>query len=113
MEHELNLNTVKRPTLKLMLTDEEKTTLYVRMPTLEMYKEMQDLSEQWSKGVEDDSDTVDELYRFIARVISHNRDGIKVTPDELKGKYNIDLETLLIVYKAYIKFLAANTNAKN
>lgn len=113
MEHELNLNTVKRPTFKLTLMDEEQTTLYVRMPTLDMYKEMQALSEELRGRDEDDQDTVAELYRFIARVISHNRDRIEVTPDELRDKYNVDLETLLIVFKAYIKFLSAHTNAKN
>lgn len=110
---ELNLNTVQRPTLDLTLMDEEQTLLRVKMPTLDMFKEMQAMSSALG-GVEDgDKDSVDALYGMLAKLLSCNRDRIKITAEELKGKYNIDLESAILVFRAYVDFITSITRAKN
>ena len=110
---ELNLNTVKRPTLDLTMMDEEQTLLRVKIPTLDMFKEMQNMSSALD-GVEDgDKDSVDALYEMLARLLSCNRDRIKVTATELRGKYNIDLESAILVFRAYVDFITSILNAKN
>lgn len=110
---ELNLNTVQRPTLDLTLMDEEQTVLRVKMPTLDMFKEMQNTASALD-GVEDgDKDSVDALYEMLAKLLSCNRDRIKVTATELRGKYNIDLESAILVFRAYVDFITSITRAKN
>lgn len=110
---ELNLNTVQRPTLDLTLMDDEQTVLRVKMPTLDMFKEMQSVSSALD-GVEDgDKDSVDALYEMLAGLLSNNRDRIKVTAEELRGKYKIDLESAIIVFRAYVDFITSITRAKN
>lgn len=110
---ELNLNTVQRPTLKLTLMDEEQTVLRVKVPTLDMFKEMQSMASSL-KGVESgEQESVDTLYEVLARLLSVNRDYRKVTADELRNKYNVDLESAIIVFKAYMDFISAIANGKN
>lgn len=110
---ELNLNTVKRPTLDLTLMDEEQTLLRVKMPTLDLFKEMQSVSSSLD-GVEDgDKDSADALYEILAKLLSCNRDRIKVTAPQLRGQYNLDLESALLVFRAYVDFITSILNAKN
>lgn len=110
---ELNLNTVKRPTLDLTMMDEEQTLLRVKVPTLDMFKEVQSMSSQLD-GVEDgDKDSEAALYEILSRLLSCNRDYIKVTAADLKGKYRMDLEDAVLVFRAYVSFIASITNEKN
>lgn len=112
---ELNLNTVQRPTLNLTMMNEEQTVLRVKVPTLNQFKEVQALYSKLD-GVEDgDKDSEDALYEVLARLLSCNRDHIKVTADELKkdGKYHLDLEDAILVFRAYVDFIASIANAKN
>lgn len=110
---ELNLNTVKRPTLDLTLMDEEQTLLRVKMPTLDMFKEMQEMTSSLD-GVDDgDKDSAVALYDMLAKLLSNNRDRIKVTAAELKGKYGVDLDSAILVFRAYVDFITSIINAKN
>ena len=110
---ELNLNTVQRPTLDLTLMDEEQTLLRVMMPTLDMFKEMSGMSSAID-GVEDgDKESVEALYEMLAKLLSCNRDHIKVTAAELRGKYKIDLESAILVFRAYMDFISSIIKAKN
>lgn len=110
---ELNLNTVQRPTLDLTMMDDEQTMLRVKMPTLDQFKEVQALAASLD-GVEDgDAESAKALYVVLSRLLSCNRDYIKVTPEELKGKYKMDLEDAIIVFRAYVNFITSIASAKN
>lgn len=113
MNKVLDLNTVQRPTLELTLMDEERTTLRVKVPTLDMFKEMQGVASSLG-GVEDgDRDSVNLLYEMLAKLLSCNRDRVKITAEELREKYNVDLESALIVFQAYVDFVTSIVHAKN
>ena len=60
-----------------------------------------------------DMTTVQACYDLAARLMSCNRSGIKVTTEDLRGKYQINLEALIIFYNAYIDFIEEVTNQKN
>ncbi len=110
---ELNLNTVQRPTLDLTLMDEEQTVLRVKTPTLDLFKELQALSAGLDGAEDGEKDSVDALYDILARLLSFNRDRVKVTAEELRGKYNVDLESAILVYKAYVNFITSIMREKN
>ena len=115
MEHVIDLNTVKRPTLTVTLMDEEKTTLHVKLPTFEMFKEMQNAADvvdavEAGKGDEDSAVT---LYHFLAKCLSCNREYKTVTAHELQNKYGMELEYVILVYRAYINFIADVIKEKN
>lgn len=109
----LDLNTVQRPTLELVMMDEEQTVLRVMMPNKAMFKELTE-SDSVASGAEGgDGESSDALYDLVARLLSCNRDRIKVTAEELEHKYNLDLESVILVYKAYIDFVFSIIKEKN
>ena len=114
---ELNLNTVQRPTLNLTMMDEEQTVLRVKMPTLDMLKDLQDKSDVLDAADNGDSEAADELFEMLAALLSNNRDRVTVTAKELKkgkeSKYHLDLEDAMLVYRAYVDFMSSILKAKN
>ena len=114
---ELNLNTVQRPTLNLTMMDDEQTVLRVKMPTQEMFKELQNNAGALDAAADGDADSTDYLYEQLARLLSNNRDHIMVTATELKkgkkSKYHMDLEDAILVYRAYFDFITTTIKAKN
>ena len=114
---ELNLNTVKRPTLDLIMMDDKQTLLRVKMPTQEMFKELQANAGLLDAAAEGDRDSTEYLFEQLARLLSNNRDHITVTATELmKGensKYHMDLEDAILVYRAYFDFINSVISAKN
>lgn len=109
----LDLNSVKRPTLELTLMDDERTVLRVKTPPESMIQELQDLKDDLHKLETGDRDAVEMIYDLAARLLSHNRDFIKVTTADLRGKYRVDLESLILIYSAYLDFINSLTNEKN
>lgn len=112
-EHVLNLNTAKRPVFTLTLMDAEETTLHVKVPSMDLFKELQASASELDKLNEGDPETVDMVYDLTARLLSCNREHITLTPDELRGKYNMELEDLLLVFSGYMGFLTDIANEKN
>ena len=114
---ELNLNTVKRPTLDLTMMDEEQTVLRVMMPTQEMFKELQNNAGALDAAADGDKDSYAYVFEQLAMLLSNNRDHITVTAAELmKGKgskYHMDLEDAIMVMRAYFKFISSIIDAKN
>lgn len=112
---ELNLNTVQRQTLDLTMMDTDQTTLHVKIPTRDMYREMLSMATALDKVEDGDKDSIEFLYDFVARALSCNREHIRITPDEMmpEGKYHMDLEDVLLVFGAYVDFITTVTNVKN
>lgn len=115
MDHSINLNTVKRPTFTVTMMDEENTTLRVKMPDLDMFKELEEAAAMVDdvEAGKSNTDSVEALYDFLAKTLSCNRDYKTVTADELRGKYGMELEDVILVYRAYVKFITAVIKEKN
>lgn len=109
----LDLNTVQRPTLEVTLMDGARTMLRVTTPNEGTIREFEALLPELGKIQQGDRSAVDLIYDTIARVLSCNRDFIKVTPEELRGKYRMDLETAIIFMAEYNKFIDGIQNEKN
>ena len=56
----LNLNTAKRPTFELTMMDDDETVLHVKVPELEVFKELQAVADSMNEVDENDADTLDE-----------------------------------------------------
>lgn len=114
MKRVLDFNTVERPTLELVFRDEARTRVRVGMPTEALIQELQ----SFTPGMQDTMRTGNEegqalTYDLMARLLSFNREGIKITGEELRGKYDIDLELLAIFFSEYWDFVSEIVNAKN
>lgn len=111
---ELNFNSVQRPSLVLTMKDEEQTVLHVAVPKESLVEELQQMARELSTVVKTgDADGMRAVYDLAARLMSCNRDLIKVTADDLKSKYDLDFEDIVLFFRAYIDFIAEITSAKN
>ena len=114
MARVLDLNTVERPTLELTLQDEARTVVRITMPTEALVQELSavapDLENSLKKG---DAESVENIYNLAASLISCNRDNFKVTGEELRTKYKMDLESAVVFYSGYIDFIDDIKNRKN
>ena len=50
---------------------------------------------------------------MAAKLMSCNRAGLQVTVDDLRNKYKLNLEALIVFYNVYLSFLNEITSAKN
>jgi superfamily II DNA or RNA helicase len=60
-----------------------------------------------------DRESVELCYDLAARLINCNRSFITVTAEELRKKYGLDLEGLVVFYSAYADFIQEINSAKN
>lgn len=111
--HVLDLNTIERPTLRLTLTDKEKTTLNLIVPDLDTVQEMQAVLPLLSSFKNGDLGQLGVVYETTAKLLSCNAEGVTVTADDLRGKYRMRSEALIVLYSAYADFIASVSNAKN
>jgi len=110
----LDLNGVSRSTLELTLQDDEHTLVRVSMPTEGLMQELQSEAPEMLDVMRSGSkDGIREIYDLAARLISCNRDFLKITGDELRGKYRMDLESAVIFFSAYLDFINAIISEKN
>lgn len=109
----LDLNTAQRPTLVLTMMDDERTVLHVKTPPESMVQELQAMQGEFAKLETGDRDAVGMIYDLAARLLSCNRDFIKLTAEDLRDKYRVDLESMLLIFSAYLDFINALTNEKN
>jgi hypothetical protein len=109
----LDLNNAQRPTLEVILMDDARTLLRVTTPTESVINEFENLLPELGKVQQGDRSAVDLIYDLTAKILSCNRDFIKVTAEELRGKYRMDLETAIIFWAEYNKFIDEIKNAKN
>lgn len=113
MARVLDLNTVERPMLELHMADENRTVLYLTTPTEALVQELQELGKKLPDVQSGNVDSIAFAYDLTARLMSCNRDGVKVTADDLRHKFCFKLETLFIFYGAYFDFINEIKNQKN
>ena len=110
----LDFNSIKGPTLHLVMPDDGKTEIDVKTPNEGLVEELQQIAPEMQSAVDaGDRADIAVIYGLAARLISCNRQGLHVTVDDLRGKYRMDLEMLIIFYSNYLDFISEITNAKN
>lgn len=114
MARVLDFNTIERPVLELVMQDDEHTHIKVSTPTESLVEELAALAPQLDKVLQSqDAESIAAIYDLAARLINCNRNFVKVTPEELRGKYRMNFESLVIFFGAYVDFINEVTNAKN
>jgi hypothetical protein len=110
----LDLNGVDRSTLELTLQDDERTRVRISMPTEGLMQELQSAAPEMIGVMKSGSkDGIREIYDLAARLISCNRDFLKITGEELRDKYRMDLESAVIFFSAYLDFINDIIKEKN
>lgn len=110
----LNFNTVERPTLELIMQDDAQTLIQVGTPTEGLVEELSAMAPQLDKVLQaQDAESIKAIYDLAARLINCNRNFVKVTAEELRDRYRMNFESLVLFYGAYIEFLDDIMKAKN
>lgn len=114
MARELNFNSLERPHLKLTMRDADHTVLRVTTPTEELVEKLTACAGELQEVLErKDADATRAAWDLLADFLSYNMEGIKVTADDLRGKYGLYLEDAILLMKTYMDFITDITNAKN
>lgn len=114
MAKTLDFNVLNPPTLPLIMRDERRTEIIVSAPTEMLVEELQALAPELSKVLNaNDTESIKAVYGLAAKLISCNRSGLQVTAEDLRDKYKLNLEALIVFYNVYLDFLNEIHNAKN
>lgn len=111
MAKTLDFNSIKRPTLPVVMMDEERTQIRLSTPTEAMVEELQAILPELTR--ESDANAIALWYELAAKLFSCNFDGIVVTTQDLRGKYRMGSDHLIIFFSAYTDFINEISNAKN
>lgn len=114
MARELNFNSLERPHLKLTMRDAAHTVLRVTTPTEELVEKLTACAKELHEVLEKkDADATRAAWDLLADLLSYNMECIKVTADDLRGKYGLFLEDAIVLMKAYLDYITELTKAKN
>lgn len=114
MAKTLSFNKYRPPILPVELLDKQKTVLHITPPTVALQEElrarMTELNALLTGG---DEEQRAGLWSLAARLMSCNRNMMKITPDALRTTYGLDEEDLIVFYDEYAAFLNDLETAKN
>ena len=114
MAKSINFRAFAQPTLPLTMNDSEETVLTLTAPTVELVERLEANEDEiiavFQRG---DRTSVAEIWSLVADLISCNREGVKVTAEELKGRYGMTYPMLMVFFTAYGEFVAEIETAKN
>jgi hypothetical protein len=114
MAKTLDFNTILPPTLPLVMRDDRRTEVIVTLPTEGLVEELQTLGPHMTEMLQsNESEAIPVIYDLAARLISCNKAGLQVTAEELRDKYRLNLEALVVFYSVYLDFIGEINNAKN
>lgn len=110
----LDFNSLQRPTLEITMKDADKTKFKLICPREGLIERLEaGLNELHEVLERRDSSTINATYTLAAELFSENDQGVIVTADDLRNKYNLGLEELVFFYSAYMDFINDIKNAKN
>ena len=110
----LDFNTARLPVLSLVMRDDAQTRIDVTTPTEGLYEELRHIAPKLT-GAAKEPESLDarESFELAARLISCNQQGLRVTAEDLAGKYRFNLESLILFYGAYVRFVDEVVSIKN
>lgn len=110
----LNFNRYRPPILEVLLFDKEETTLQVTPPTVELQEELRARASDFNALLTGgDEEKREALWDLAARLMSCNRNMRKITPENLRKKYKLVEDDLIVFFESYVSFIQGIENAKN
>lgn len=110
----VNFNRHRPPILKVPLLDADETVLHVTLPTVALQEELRAYAGDFHALLDGgNEDTKVAIWELVAKLMSCNRNWLKVTPEQLRKTYNLDEEDLIVFLHQYVDFVNGTENAKN
>ncbi len=109
----LDLNSVQHSIMDLTLCDDNRTVLHLDFPTEQLVRELEGMGPRLKELETGDHSAVDMIYNLAAQLISCNLDYVKVTAEDLRGKYKMNLYGAITFFSAYMDFINELADEKN
>ena len=109
----LDYTQTAKPTMSVKMRDNGGTVLRVTLPPLDVVDELTAMGDVLAAAADGTADAVSTLYSFAARVLSCNRDHITVAPEDITGKYDLDIDDLTVFFSDYVDFISGISRRKN
>ena len=109
----LDYTQTAKPTMSVKMRDNGGTVLRITLPPRDVGDDLATMGDLLAVVVDGTADAVPALYNFAARVLSCNRDHIAVTPEDITGKYDLDVDDLTVFFSDYVDFIAGISRRKN
>lgn len=110
----VDFNRHRPPILEVSLYDDARTVLHVTPPTVDLQEELRATAGEFHALLEggDESQRA-AVWNLVARLMSMNRNWLKITPEDLRKKYKLVEDDLVVFLEDYVSFLKGIENAKN
>jgi hypothetical protein len=110
MANTFDFNKVKLKTMNVTLSDEKKTTLIITTPDKKLMEELKSFKNLTQNL--DETDVLDSLYELAAKIMSRNKNGVKVSAEMLKELYD-NIGYIIAFLNAYTDFVKDLIGSKN
>lgn len=110
----IDFNAIEQPTIEVVLRDAARTKLTVTAPDLALIEKLtanKEIIKEACNGK--DEKALAEAYNIAADFMNCNKEGIKLTGDELRTKYGVSYSLLFVFLVNYLEFIDEIKNAKN
>ena len=109
-----SFNRHRPPILPIEMPDKDGTVLHIIPPTVDLQEELRASASDFNALLAGgDNDKREAIYDLAARLMSCNRNMLKITPEDLRKVYHIDAEDLVDFFHSYVDFLQGIEHAKN
>ena len=110
----IDFSAYNKPCLSDRLRGEAAPLLRVMPPTVDLAEALSGAGELLGKVMDSaDPEFRAALYDYAAQIMSRNREMIPLTAEDLRDKYDTDVEDLVYFFAAYVDFVEGLRNAKN
>lgn len=114
MSKSFDFNAITQQTLEVTLNDPEHTKIHVTTPPERLIEQLAaSIDDLTGKDTGNDFDKIRASYKLLAELMSCNLEGLKITADDLREKYNVAPMVLAAFVTVYMDFINDFHNAKN
>ena len=113
MARTLDLNNVQQSFMDLTLQDDAHTVVHLDITTEANVNKLLSISADLEKLKSGNREGLDAVYDLAAQIINCNLDYFTTTAQELRGKYRMNMYTLIAFFSAYLGFINELSNQKN
>lgn len=113
MRKTLDFNSIEKPTLELRMKDEARTKITVCTPTQALIEELEANYSSIKEAANGTEESIAIMFTLMAKLINCNLEGITVTAEELRDKYDMEFIDALLFFSAYMEFIDDIKTAKN
>lgn len=109
----IDFSAYAKPTFAVRLRGADSPTIRLTPPPVELVDELKTVGELLPDAGSGDQAALAAIYAIAAALMSCNRDGIPIQPEDIPGKYDLDLEDMAVFFSGYVEFINGLAERKN